>query len=230
MPVFLLQTGGDATTLDEIERRLTPAIPDLKRIGGIEDIGKHSLKAAGRMLPHPGRALGGAGLRQADRSGGEPEERVLRRPRRRPIRQALQAIDLLGKRRLGGGDGLAAGNPQHLRPRRARGRARRSSRSSSRSCRAPGASECSTLAIETSIQLIRRRAAKDGKLGKLALIDLDFQTSHVCDYLDVAPKFRIEEITRGDRSPGRSAARRLRQPAFERVGDLRRPAQPAGDP
>ena len=49
----------------------------------------------------------------------------------------------------------------------------------------------STLAIETAIQLVRRKPAKD---GKVALVDLDFQTSHVCDYLDVAPKFRIEEI------------------------------------
>ena len=40
-------------------------------------------------------------------------------------------------------------------------------------------------------QLIKRKAASD---RKIALIDLDFQTSHVCDYLDIEPKFRIEEF------------------------------------
>jgi pilus assembly protein CpaE len=49
----------------------------------------------------------------------------------------------------------------------------------------------STLAIETGIQLVRRKPAND---GRIALVDLDFQSSHVCDYLDVAPKFQIGEI------------------------------------
>jgi pilus assembly protein CpaE len=30
--------------------------------------------------------------------------------------------------------------------------------------------------------------------AKVALVDLDFQSSHVCDYLDIAPKFQFEEI------------------------------------
>ena len=49
----------------------------------------------------------------------------------------------------------------------------------------------STLAIETAIQLVRD---KSNKSAKVALVDLDFQSSHVCDYLDIAPKFQFEEI------------------------------------
>jgi pilus assembly protein CpaE len=49
----------------------------------------------------------------------------------------------------------------------------------------------STLAIETAIHLVR---AKSTRGAKVALVDLDFQSSHVCDYLDIAPKFQFEEI------------------------------------
>jgi pilus assembly protein CpaE len=35
---------------------------------------------------------------------------------------------------------------------------------------------------------------KSNKGAKVALVDLDFQSSHVCDYLDIAPKFQFEEI------------------------------------
>src|SRR5277367_1433582 len=49
----------------------------------------------------------------------------------------------------------------------------------------------STLAIETAIHLVR---AKSSKGARVALVDLDFQFSHVCDYLDIAPKFQFEEI------------------------------------
>jgi pilus assembly protein CpaE len=49
----------------------------------------------------------------------------------------------------------------------------------------------STLAIETAIHLVKDKAAKG---AGVALVDLDFQSSHVCDYLDIAPKFQFEEI------------------------------------
>ena len=49
----------------------------------------------------------------------------------------------------------------------------------------------STLAIETAIHLVKD---KSNKSAKVALVDLDFQSSHVCDYLDIAPKFQFEEI------------------------------------
>jgi len=49
----------------------------------------------------------------------------------------------------------------------------------------------STLAIETAVQLA---GSKTTKGGKVCLIDLDFQGSHVCDYLDIEPRLRIDEI------------------------------------
>jgi pilus assembly protein CpaE len=49
----------------------------------------------------------------------------------------------------------------------------------------------STLAIETGIQL---KTAKRTRSRRVCLLDLDFQNSHVCDYLDIEPRMQIHEI------------------------------------
>ena len=49
----------------------------------------------------------------------------------------------------------------------------------------------STLAIETAIQLTQQ---KPGQSRRVCLVDLDFQTSHVCDYLDLEPRLKIAEV------------------------------------
>jgi pilus assembly protein CpaE len=50
----------------------------------------------------------------------------------------------------------------------------------------------SMLAIETAIEL-RKAKATAGR--RVCLIDLDFQTSHVCDYLDIEARLQIQEIS-----------------------------------
>jgi pilus assembly protein CpaE len=49
----------------------------------------------------------------------------------------------------------------------------------------------STLAIETGIQL---KLAKRTRGRRVCLVDLDFQNSHICDYLDIEPRMQIREI------------------------------------
>ncbi len=49
----------------------------------------------------------------------------------------------------------------------------------------------STLAIEVGIQL---KTAKRTRGRRVCLLDLDFQNSHVCDYLDIEPRMQIHEI------------------------------------
>jgi pilus assembly protein CpaE len=50
----------------------------------------------------------------------------------------------------------------------------------------------STLAIEVAIQMRKGNATAN---RRVCLVDLDFQTSHVCDYLDIEPRLHIEEIS-----------------------------------
>jgi pilus assembly protein CpaE len=48
-----------------------------------------------------------------------------------------------------------------------------------------------TLAIETAVQVKR---PKPTRVRRVCLLDLDLRASHICDYLDIEPRFHIEEI------------------------------------
>ena len=48
-----------------------------------------------------------------------------------------------------------------------------------------------TLAIETAVQI---KGAKQTRARRVCLLDLDLRASHICDYLDIEPRFNIEEI------------------------------------
>jgi Flp pilus assembly CpaE family ATPase len=54
-----------------------------------------------------------------------------------------------------------------------------------------------TLATEVGIQLSQ---AKGTRNKRICIIDLDFQSSHICDYLDIEPRLQIAEISN---NPGR---------------------------
>jgi len=49
-----------------------------------------------------------------------------------------------------------------------------------------------TLAIEAAAQLTKN---KSSVYERICIIDLDFQSSHVCDHLDIGPHLQIEEIS-----------------------------------
>jgi pilus assembly protein CpaE len=48
-----------------------------------------------------------------------------------------------------------------------------------------------TIALEVALQI---KLAKATRLWKSCYVDLDFQTSHVCDYLDIEARLQIQEI------------------------------------
>jgi pilus assembly protein CpaE len=49
-----------------------------------------------------------------------------------------------------------------------------------------------TLVVEVAAYLRNNKTTRD---RKVCIIDLDFQNSHICDYLDTEPRLRIEEIS-----------------------------------
>lgn len=48
-----------------------------------------------------------------------------------------------------------------------------------------------TLALETAVQF---KLGKETRHRRVCLLDLDLQTSHVCDYLDIEPRLQMREI------------------------------------
>ena len=49
----------------------------------------------------------------------------------------------------------------------------------------------STLALEAAVQLKQTKQSRD---RRICLLDLDLQTSHVCDYLDIEPRLQMRDI------------------------------------
>lgn len=49
-----------------------------------------------------------------------------------------------------------------------------------------------TLALETAIHL---KTSKNTRQRAICIVDLDFQTSHICDYLDSEPRLQIGELS-----------------------------------
>jgi pilus assembly protein CpaE len=194
MPVYLLNADGDEGALVEIEQRLKLAIPDLKRIAKIEDIGPPSLKGAARSI-----AITVAPRAEKGKDFGGLIDIVKKRHRDVffvVLGGDLSARDYKQLIQSGNADWVSeSGATQEILGIVARVSATRTAAANQSIVASflpsAGGVGNSTLAIETAIQLVRRKPAND---GRIALVDLDFQSSHVCDYLDVAPKFQIAEI------------------------------------
>jgi pilus assembly protein CpaE len=195
MTIYLTHRGGDDSLVDEIEGKLKSTIPDLKRVPRVEDIDPNSANGADRSIV----LLAAAAPKGANVD--DLIEVVRRHPRNlffilvggdisaRDYKRLIQGgnadwvaevglpqeiLDIVGRISAPARDDVAGESPVVI----------------SFTPSAGGVGN-STLAIETAIHLMR---AKSTKGARVALVDLDFQSSHVCDYLDIAPKFQFEEI------------------------------------
>jgi pilus assembly protein CpaE len=195
MTIYLTQGGEDETKVDEIEDKLKSAIPDLKRISGVDDIDQGSVNGADRSIV----------LLVAATPMHENVNDLIDVVRRHPrnlffivIGGDISASDYKRLIQSGNADWVAdAGLPHEILDIVGRVGAPIKDNAAVDSpvvisfTPSAGGVGNSTLAIETAIHLVRDKATKD---AKVALVDLDFQSSHVCDYLDIAPKFQFEEI------------------------------------
>ena len=195
MTIYLTQGGDDETKVDEIEDKLKSTIPDLKRVSRVEDIDQKSVSGPDRLIV----LLAAAAIESANVDN--LIDVVRRHPRNLFFIVVGGDISTRDYKRLiqsGNADWVAeVGLPQELLE--IVGRVSAPAREDvavespvvvSFTPSAGGVGN-STLAIETAVLLVK---AKSNKIGKVALVDLDFQSSHVCDYLDIAPKFQFEEI------------------------------------
>jgi pilus assembly protein CpaE len=201
MTIYLMQGGDAGTRVDEIERKLKSTIPDLRRLPSLEDIDETAIDGAERFI-----VVLVAGV-QENGNVQNLIDVVSRRPRNIffiVVGGDISAGDYKRLIQSGNADWVAeAGLPQEILE--IVGRISAPARNA-HAVESPvvvsfvpsaGGVGNSTLAIETAIHLVRDKSTKD---AKVALVDLDFQSSHVCDYLDIAPKFQFDEIVA---APGR---------------------------
>jgi pilus assembly protein CpaE len=195
MAIYLSEEGGDGTRVEEIEGKLKSAIPDLKRVSSVEAIDPKSVKGADRSIVLLAAAAPeGANVddlidvvRRHPRSlffivvGGDISARDYKRLIQSgnadwvaEVGLPHEILDIVGRVSAPARDDVAGESPTVI----------------SFTPSAGGVGN-STLSIETAIHLVRDKSTKG---VRVALVDLDFQSSHVCDYLDIAPKFQFEEI------------------------------------
>ena len=194
MTIYLTQEGGDEAKVDEIEDKLKSTIPDLKRVASVEDIDRRRERLG--AFNHPPGAAPPEGANVDDLI-----DVVRRYPRNMFFIIVGGDISARDYKRLiqpGNADWVAeAGLPQEILDIVARVSAPARDDAAAESpvvvsfTPSAGGVGNSTLAIETAIHLVKDKSSKG---AKVALVDLDFQSSHVCDYLDIAPKFQFEEI------------------------------------
>ena len=201
MTIYLTQGSDDGTRVDEIEGKLKSTIPDLKRVPSLEDIDEISIDGAERSIV--------VLVATAPEIGNVQNliDVVSRHPRNIffiVIGGDISARDYKRLIQSGNADWVAeAGLPQEILE--IVGRVTAPARHAApvelpvvvSFAPSAGGVGNSTLAIETAIHLVRDKSTNG---AKVALVDLDFQSSHVCDYLDIAPKFQFDEIVA---APGR---------------------------
>ena len=195
MTIYLTQGGDDETKVDEIEDKLKSAIPDLKRVSRVEDIDQKSVSGPDRSIV----------VLVAATPGHTNVDNLIDVVRRHPrnlffivVGGDISTRDYKRLIQSGNADWVAeVGLPQELLEIVGRVSAPAREDVAGESpvvvsfTPSAGGVGNSTVAIETAVHLVRDKAIKG---AKVALVDLDFQSSHVCDYLDIAPKFQFEEI------------------------------------
>ena len=175
MAIYLIQGGGDETQVDEIEDKLKSAIPDLKRVPRVEDIDPKSVNGAERsIVVLAAAAPEGANVddlidvvRRYPRNlffivvGGDISARDYKRLIQSgnadwvaEVGLPHEILDIVGRVNAPVRDDVAGESPVVV----------------SFTPSAGGVGN-STLAIETAVQLVK------GKSAKVALVDLDFQSS-----------------------------------------------------
>jgi pilus assembly protein CpaE len=197
MPIYLLNSGIDDEKLQEIEGRLKGAIPELTRIEGVQEIDRRAASKA------RGKTFVLVVVPSTDSGYFEKLINIVARYRGDIffilISNEISATDYKRLIQSGGADWVSeVAPPQEITDIITRQRAE--SGETAAEARRPlvvtfmpssGGVGNTTIAIESAVQLKKGSA---GKQRRVCLVDLDFQASNTCDYLDIEPRLQIHEI------------------------------------
>jgi pilus assembly protein CpaE len=200
MAIYLLSADADGQGTSQLEHRLEAAIPNLIRIGQIDDI-----FAAPKPSEGPNYLL----LIAPSREAAYPERLAAIAERYRDriffvlIADDISASEYKALIRSGGAEWISArAGVQEIvdlvsrRPSRERTEKAPVARADSKRIAvsfvpSAGGVGNSTLAVEIAVSLKTGKRTRD---TNICIVDLDFQSSHVCDYLDLEPRLKMQEI------------------------------------
>jgi pilus assembly protein CpaE len=198
MAIYLLNSGPDAQQIDQLERRVRHALPDVMRVDSIAQIATEQA----RSPEEPAYILIAAPARDRQRFA---EVLKLAGSRRDSlffilVSEDLTASDYKALTRTGRAEWVSLNaDPQEIadiiaRHRSARASNKNADHRASAIALVPSAGGVgnTTLAVEIGVFLKTQKANRD---RNICIIDLDFQSSHVCDFLDIEPRLKIQEIS-----------------------------------
>ncbi|HEY6257653.1 MAG TPA: AAA family ATPase [Xanthobacteraceae bacterium] len=201
MAIYLLNADFDAHRAGAFEQKLRAAIPSLIKITTIESV-LHDLQSPDR----PSYLL----LITPPRDTTNLEKIVEIAPHYRDriffvlVGDEISASQYKSLVRTGAADWISTNAEVQevldlIANRQARGRAEATSAIRGGSKRAAisfvpsaGGVGNTTLAVEIGVSLKTRKPTRN---MNICIVDLDFQSSHVCDYLDLEPRLKMQEIS-----------------------------------
>ena len=201
MAIYLLSAGSEATRARLVEQRIQRAIPDVTVIRDVKELSDAIKRASANdpafvLIVAPTKDTG-TFTKVADTVSSQRSSMffVL-------ISEELSASDYKALLRRGDADWVSVdADPREivdiLKRQRRRSDAEHASDASGAKSIAisfvpsAGGVGNTTLVLETAVKLKTDKATRE---RRICIVDLDFQRSHVCDYLDIEPRLKIQEI------------------------------------
>jgi len=200
MQIYFFTAGTDSSELNELESRIRSTVPSLRKLANLDTVigtrGQDGANAShdqiGIIIPvltgtsfdrmaniaeqeHRGiffifvsNEISASDYKRLVRSGGADWVSIQGAPQ-----EILDIISRIGRSEV------RPGHDEQVRP------------AIAAFVPSSGGVGNATLAIETAVQIKR---AKQTHSWRVCLLDLDLQASHICDYLDIEPRFHVEEI------------------------------------
>jgi pilus assembly protein CpaE len=206
VPTYLVSSDLDVERAKLLEHKIRSAVPDLIKLRSLEEVVQSiSAKSEGKAQDKKQDKTHVLVITSAkDLSYLTRLTDLATRHRDRAyfvlISDDIPASDYKRLVRTGGGDWVSAGAvPQELLDIMSRSRSGSDARGASGNepvvvSFAPSAGGVgnTTLVVEVAAHLKRSKTTKD---RAVCIVDLDFQSSHVCDHLDIEPRLQIQEIS-----------------------------------
>jgi len=197
MTIYLLGPELSAAQIQSIEKKLKRVIPDLRKIGSIEDIA-HELSDARQpkvVIIVASPSANSASIDNLIAVSSRYRDRVFCVL----VRKEISASDYKRLVRSGVADWVSAEGPvQEILEivSRQNSDAKEVVSQSKRPTvvtflPSAGGVGNTTIALEVAMHT---KLAKASRSWRVCYVDLDFQTSHVCDFLDLDPRLQIQEI------------------------------------